>query len=985
MLSKRHRDAAENGSQHAFARRLAVLFAGALPSTPNLLRAYGSRASEIIRSPLAVSQSSANAALFQDWIGADGTTIWAAATSGSEAIAVHLLACMLARIWTASEATAIWDEIIQARKHELSQNDPAAPLNISSVAASRVDITREQMAAWDASARSWLSMADGVKRREQKQLMLLTKDIGVPINQKMNVYSSVMDAWKTAMQTMENIISGMPYNIQDGSVLLGLASWYLYPDLYVVRQTSKHVAMKDDLISPGGVVTLGLWSSSPDSARGVYWSLPLAHLRYYGDPVKLTREVSEMSTRLTMEDCLHVTLGSVFAGWGRYGDPMTPACRLMLSLWDFIANSGIVRLTLRRPWLQSLAQAAETYLTVAEGIEKDLIENLIARGRRRYSNFLAKLSKHPGPMFGMANLHILLSLVDGLDNKSAALQWLTTRLRFLGDPLLIRSRTNRIERDQLSPELLQPDVTAGTQPSSIDVDRAPPANTSAHNSRKRKYEDEMKGSNGPNWVHLQNEHDWNSQYALEERTWIIQYIQIHREMPPFRNKLGDNVRWDYILEPNFEYKRIELGGIDHTGLAVTNVIPSASALTKSMPIPGTPVYECIIGDPDEVAIFRSMTTLVSTLTQVDMETLETFLQQKWIDPARLVTHLENLEYIIDKDDNSVQSDEHEPFDKSDQLGEDDESDQLDEADESDQLDEDESFDEFVGSNWSDEYDEYPIHPEYTPITERAVNDGNYASIELITYSLSRAQTFACIAMFEDRSVNLDPDSLQQLFALSAGNSIYVAMPLVCDPSEDPLPYEMKRVVGNIGQPGISLMISPIQPKVRKVDNDTWRQVNHARFDGRFEDCFSHTSMHLSFTNYKLPVAVASHGDQMVAANFVETLVSVFDRDEWIADLDILGALSKPCLVRFSPHLHDNRRHSLQRYPNFRLSSINSLDEYLDWPLDAAIFHAHQNLYARLAAATLSAQLNFNTIVLTDVDNVCAGCAYSGLARAEAFA
>ncbi|KAF2232360.1 hypothetical protein EV356DRAFT_450297, partial [Viridothelium virens] len=886
----------EAPNQHAFARRLAVLFAGALPSTPNLLRAYGSRASEIIRSPLAVSQSSANAALFQDWIGADGTTIWAAATSGSEAIAVHLLACMLARIWTASEATAIWDEIIQARKHELSQNDPAAPLNISSVAASRVDITREQMAAWDASARSWLSMADGVKRRQQKQLMLLTKDIGVPINQKMNVYSSVMDAWKTAMQTMENIISGMPYNIQDGSVLLGLASWYLYPDLYVVRQTSKHVAMKDDLISPGGVVTLGLWSSSPDSARGVYWSLPLAHLRYYGDPVKLTREVSEMSTRLTMEDCLHVTLGSVFAGWGRYGDPMTPACRLMLSLWDFIANSGI-----------------------------DLIENLIARGRRRYSNFLAKLSKHPGPMFGMANLHILLSLVDGLDNKSAALQWLTTRLRFLGDPLLIRSRTNRIERDQLSPELLQPDVTAGTQPSSIDVDRAPPANTSAHNSRKRKYEDEMKGSNGPNWVHLQNEHDWNSQYALEERTWIIQYIQIHREMPPFRNKLGDNV--------------------------------SASALTKSMPIPGTPVYECIIGDPDEVAIFRSMTTLVSTLTQVDMETLETFLQQKWIDPARLVTHLENLEckrsqnstplltslraFAAAADVYRIMPDAKIStaiFSKS-----------IKNArwipgwpqHENDQLDEDESFDEF-----------------YTPITERAVNDGNYASIELITYSLSRAQTFACIAMFEDRSVNLDPDSLQQLFALSAGNSIYVAMPLVCDPSEDPLPYEMKRVVGNIGQPGISLMISPIQPKVRKVDNDTWRQ---------------------------LPVAVASHGDQMVAANFVETLVSVFDRDEWIADLDILGALSKPCLVRFSPHLHDNRRHSLQRYPNFRLSSINSLDEYLDWPLDAAIFHAHQNLYARLAAATLSAQLNFNTIVLTDVDNVCAGCAYSGLARAEAFA
>ena len=31
---------------------------------------------------------------FADHVGADSTTIWAAATSGTEAIAVHLLACM---------------------------------------------------------------------------------------------------------------------------------------------------------------------------------------------------------------------------------------------------------------------------------------------------------------------------------------------------------------------------------------------------------------------------------------------------------------------------------------------------------------------------------------------------------------------------------------------------------------------------------------------------------------------------------------------------------------------------------------------------------------------------------------------------------------------------------------------------------------------------------------------------------------------------
>jgi hypothetical protein len=33
--------------------------------------------------------------IFSDFTGADGTSIWAAATSGSGAISVHLLACML--------------------------------------------------------------------------------------------------------------------------------------------------------------------------------------------------------------------------------------------------------------------------------------------------------------------------------------------------------------------------------------------------------------------------------------------------------------------------------------------------------------------------------------------------------------------------------------------------------------------------------------------------------------------------------------------------------------------------------------------------------------------------------------------------------------------------------------------------------------------------------------------------------------------------
>jgi hypothetical protein len=97
-LSTKRRSAAEHGTSHMTARKLGSLFEQVLPSTPRLLRAYGLRASEIAQSPSVNPKGNKAYGLFADHIGIDGTSIWAAATSGSGTIAVHLLACMLARI-----------------------------------------------------------------------------------------------------------------------------------------------------------------------------------------------------------------------------------------------------------------------------------------------------------------------------------------------------------------------------------------------------------------------------------------------------------------------------------------------------------------------------------------------------------------------------------------------------------------------------------------------------------------------------------------------------------------------------------------------------------------------------------------------------------------------------------------------------------------------------------------------------------------------
>ena len=93
-LSRQRRDIAEKGSSHITARKLGALFEQIVPSTPLLFEAYGARASSITHHPVDAN-GVGQRGIFSSYVGADATSIWAAATSGRGAIAVHLLACML--------------------------------------------------------------------------------------------------------------------------------------------------------------------------------------------------------------------------------------------------------------------------------------------------------------------------------------------------------------------------------------------------------------------------------------------------------------------------------------------------------------------------------------------------------------------------------------------------------------------------------------------------------------------------------------------------------------------------------------------------------------------------------------------------------------------------------------------------------------------------------------------------------------------------
>lgn len=250
------------------------------------------------------------------------------------------------------------------------------------------------------------------------------------------------------------------------------------------------------------------------------------------------------------------------------------------------------------------------------------------------------------------------------------------------------------------------------------------------------------------------------------------------------------------------------------------------------------------------------------------------------------------------------------------------------------------------------------------------------------HRLSKAQTFACIAMLDTGTFNFDPKGLNNVFAISSGNSIYVAGPLLCDPYEIGDRFEVRHIAGNIGRPGLSLLVPPPNPKMRKLRPGTWNQLNYAPFDGKQENSFSQTSIHLSFTAYELPLQTETTDQHIIdrPARFVETLVSVYEGGNWVADLDIMSALQSNLVARFvcnegimgSP-AGDCHKSFVEVFGDaHEMVSIDNWDEFLEQSESSdKVVRAHGNWLARLAFTATSVQQD-RPLILLPAD-VCWAC------------
>ena len=224
--------------------------------------------------------------------------------------------------------------------------------------------------------------------------MLIINNISTAVNDKPDVYESVILAWRTAMIAIESSVSGVSQSVQNGAPPLGHLAWHLYPDMIVLGDQSKEIKQADHVIPTGTLITIGL-QYQVSTSRGVFWSLPLAHLRFYGDPV-VAQSSTETESGLSADQLMLVALGSFLNQWVEKFADFKAAAEVLVLISDTLHQDHYPSPT----WLKVLREAAKYYIN-ASGL--DLIEStqLIKSGWRRYPNFLGRPKNALPPFLGL--------------------------------------------------------------------------------------------------------------------------------------------------------------------------------------------------------------------------------------------------------------------------------------------------------------------------------------------------------------------------------------------------------------------------------------------------------------------------------------------------------------------------------------------------------------------------------------------------------
>ncbi|KAL3494132.1 hypothetical protein BJX62DRAFT_234503 [Aspergillus germanicus] len=943
-LSRQRRQVAENGSFNIFARRLGFLFEEILPSVPALLKAYGTRASEIACEVDAAQNAPRSIVdgIFGPHLGVDSTSIWAAANIGTSALLMHLLACMLARIWSAQEATAILAEIIDSRRQKIKDNAPenSKASNFFAQHAAIYDVEWFTIQSWDASARAWLQIADSSSHKmQQKQIELIANNLSIAMQTQVTPHGACVSA-----------SGGGTY-------------------LVILGPKTQEKPQLDSLVADGGIATLSIaYQEDPHGNQvGVYWSLPLAQLRYYR-PIQRTGS-SLHDSKISFTRLQALILGASLDSL----DTLSTAAEIIRSLWLFSYNSYQDQLRdLASGWnMKPQLLASEQFSwnvwnsSSAEALEQDLHQ-------------VSFIQPAKGPRLGdfLDALHLLFPLIRGVDlllsddpdDRNLALQliryganaakgWIgndgSSPFPFFGitDPLfLLRSIQKpfgkvKLLRTLFNQQCLEPDgfVIRFLKPDGA-LGYASLLHASLTTGRKRdrtEFESDV------------------AEYGCDpvppkDEEWLF--------LP---SKAGRPNGSSFSME-DYSLASMQPGYDKPEYVEFQNFVNDHDVEGDEKP-PRTIVWDLVIGVHDEAALYRRRDSQAHGVELPDvivpLTILRDLITSRALDLVKVIQHMKHtlkthrphhhfsllaLGRIIDHYKGQLS---HLTI----------------------------SMNIIKESPWSWTWAESVVKdiPVQEMMAASQARVGHFTK-SIYPCPLSRQQVFASVLQFESGTVSVDIEEMDSVMAISSGNSLFIAQRILNDPiPPDGLPScAVAHVIGNVGKPGIALLFAPEEPWIREHDVEKWQVVNHHPFDGSFgRGMFEGSSLHMSFTGWEGPLrARGPSAFRGMEAYNLETRISMYDGADWVADLNILKSLKEsPNLGTLGIYSEScGHNHSVQ-FCGVQFVSIDCWEELLSPAEKPMVLRSGSSWMARLTGVSIAHSKGFKCFLLPTHKEFCWTC------------
>lgn len=128
----------------------------------------------------------------------------------------------------------------------------------------------------------------------------------------------------------------------------------------------------------------------------------------------------------------------------------------------------------------------------------------------------------------------------------------------------------------------------------------------------------------------------------------------------------------------------------------------------------------------------------------------------------------------------------------------------------------------------------------------------------------------------------------------------------------------------------------------------------------------------------MPINIGDHGLMDTRIQILEAPVSLHNRGNWVADLDILRSMRSLRLRQVqSCYQHNEEEASFENFST-QLTAIDSWEEFLESPDSVAIVRAQANWQARLAAVALGIQRGHEVLILPE--KTCWNCVHTTLGQ-----